>query len=296
MLEFREINIDDRDWINKLLKKSDFMGCEYSFANNMAWRRMNDSTISRLNDFYIVKSEDKNYVYFTFPAGNGDYQDLFDKLLKYSEYKNKKIKKLKENDTLIICGDFGFIWDGSRHENSVLNKIGNMPFNVAFIDGCHENFELLSEYEVIDWNGGKAQLISGNLVHLMRGQIYTIEGKKILAFGGGHSQDYDYRKMHNWWIQEQPTHEEIIESINNLSMYDNDIDFIITHEPPASLKDCLGVDVLQRLEIHAFFEDIIKACHFEKWFFGKCHVDKYIPMKFYAVFEEVLPLYEENAI
>lgn len=68
MLEFREINIDDRDWINKLLKKSDFMGCEYSFANNMAWRRMNDSTISRLNDFYIVKSEDKNYVYFTFPA------------------------------------------------------------------------------------------------------------------------------------------------------------------------------------------------------------------------------------
>ena len=91
MLEFREINIDDRDWINKLLKKSDFMGCEYSFANNMAWRRMNDSTISRLNDFYIVKSEDKNYVYFTFPAGNGDYQDLFDKLLKYSEYKNKKM-------------------------------------------------------------------------------------------------------------------------------------------------------------------------------------------------------------
>ena len=25
MLEFREINIDDRDWINKLLKKSDFI-------------------------------------------------------------------------------------------------------------------------------------------------------------------------------------------------------------------------------------------------------------------------------
>ena len=48
MLEFRETNIDDRDWINKLLKKSDFMGCEYSFANNMAWRRMNDSTICLL--------------------------------------------------------------------------------------------------------------------------------------------------------------------------------------------------------------------------------------------------------
>ena len=97
----------------------------------------------------------------------------------FSRFKNKKIKKLKENDTLIICGDFGFIWDGSRHENSVLNKIGNMPFNVAFIDGCHENFELLSEYEVIDWNGGKAQLISGNLVHLM-GRFILLKVKKFL--------------------------------------------------------------------------------------------------------------------
>lgn len=211
----------------------------------------------------------------------------------FLRFKTKAIKKLKENDTLIICGDFGFIWDGSRKEQSILDKIGSMKFNVAFIDGCHENFELLNNYEVVEWNGGKAQLITGNLVHLMRGQIYTIEGKKIFAFGGGHSQDYDYRKNQDWWIQEQPTHEEIINSINNLSVYDNDIDFIVTHEPPASLKDCLGVDVLQRLEIHAFFEDIIKACHYEKWFFGKCHVDKYIPMKFYAVFEEVLQMYEK---
>mgnify|MGYP002771909401 FL=1 len=203
----------------------------------------------------------------------------------FSRFKTKAIKKLKENDTLIICGDFGFIWDGSRREQSILDKIGSMKFNVAFIDGCHENFELLNNYEVVEWNGGKAQLITGNLVHLMRGQIYTIEGKKIFAFGGGHSQDYDYRKNQDWWIQEQPTHEEIINSINNLSVYDNDIDFIVTHEPPASLKDCLGVDVLQRLEI--------KACHYEKWFFGKCHVDKYIPMKFYAVFEEVLKMYEK---
>ena len=45
MLEFREITINDREWINSLLRKSDFMGCEYSFANNMAWRRMNNSLI-----------------------------------------------------------------------------------------------------------------------------------------------------------------------------------------------------------------------------------------------------------
>lgn len=91
MLEFREISINDRSWINELLKKSDFMGCEYSFANNMAWRRMNDSTISRLDDFYIVKSEDKENVYFTFPAGSGNYHELFRMLLEYSDYHNKRM-------------------------------------------------------------------------------------------------------------------------------------------------------------------------------------------------------------
>ena len=64
--------------------------------------------------------------------------------------------------------------------------------------------------------------------------------------------------------------------------------------PPASLKDCLGVDVQQRLEIHAFFEDIIKECDYKKWFFGKCHMDRFIPMKFYAVFQDVLPVTDER--
>lgn len=95
MLEFREITINDREWINSLLRKSDFMGCEYSFANNMAWRRMNNSLITRFEDFYIIKSEDDHNIYCTFPAGSGDYKLLFDELQKYSDYVNK---------TLIITG------------------------------------------------------------------------------------------------------------------------------------------------------------------------------------------------
>ena len=60
------------------------------------------------------------------------------------------------------------------------------------------------------------------------------------------------------------------------------------------MKDCLGVDMQQRLEIHTFFEDIIKQCQYRKWFFGKCHMDRFIPMKFYAMFEEVLPVESEE--
>lgn len=209
----------------------------------------------------------------------------------YSRFKDPAIKKLRRGDTLIICGDFGFFWNGSRKEKSVIKKLTKKGYTIAFLDGCHENFDILEEYPVTEWNGGKARVIAGNLIHLMRGQVYTIENKKIFTFGGGHSQDFDFRRSsENWWKREKPSHDEIIEAIENLRINDNSVDYVITHEPPVSLKDCLNVDVLQRLEVHALFEDIIKTCTYQKWFFGKCHIDKHIPIKFFAVFNNVIPL------
>ena len=205
-------------------------------------------------------------------------------------FRDKQMKKLKKGDTLIVCGDFGFLWDDSRREHNDLKRLMSKNYTISFVDGCHENFDLLEGYPVTEWNGGKVHMIAENIIHLMRGQVFEIEGKRIFTFGGGHSQDYDFRSDEKWWKREQPSDEEIAEGIHNLREYDYKIDYVITHEPPASLKDCLGVDVLERLEMHAFFEDMIKVCTYEKWFFGKCHIDKHIPMKFYAMFDGVIPL------
>ena len=218
MLEFREINIDDRDWINKLLKKSDFMGCEYSFANNMAWRRMNDSTISRLNDFYIVKSEDKNYVYFTFPAGNGDYQDLFDKLLKYSEYKNKKmvitgvtdyglsiiknifnnqiiIKKFDSNsDYIYLAEDLIYLKGKKFHKKrNHLSKINN--YNWEFHPMTKNDFDDCIAFSTVSYNNkngydDRSSVVEQFAIHTyftyfdemeLSGGVITIDGQ-VKAF------------------------------------------------------------------------------------------------------------------
>lgn len=85
MLDFRYIQLSDKEWIVPLLQLSDFRGCEYSFANNMAWRRLNDTKITRYKDFYISRSSNENGYYYTFPAGRGDYKDLFDTLKKCAE-------------------------------------------------------------------------------------------------------------------------------------------------------------------------------------------------------------------
>lgn len=76
MLDFKVIELSDRPWITDLLKKSDFRGCEYNFSNNFAWNRLYNTTICRYKDFYISRSM-KYGMNFTFPAGSGDYEDLF---------------------------------------------------------------------------------------------------------------------------------------------------------------------------------------------------------------------------
>lgn len=87
MLEFKDISISDKTKINSALRKSDFMGCEYTFANNMAWRRLADSKISFFKDFYIncAFASADDIPNFTFPAGEGSYTEVFSEMKKFSD-------------------------------------------------------------------------------------------------------------------------------------------------------------------------------------------------------------------
>ena len=64
-------------------------------------------------------------------------------------------------------------------------------FTTLFVDGNHENFDRLYEYPVEEWHGGKVHKIRPSVIHLMRGQIFEIEGKSIFTFGGASSHDID---------------------------------------------------------------------------------------------------------
>ena len=85
MLEFRDIDIKDKDKINKALRISDLRGCEYSFANNMAWKRLGDSKIAFYKDFYLCAAFMGGQPRFVFPSGCGDYRELFSEMKEFSE-------------------------------------------------------------------------------------------------------------------------------------------------------------------------------------------------------------------
>lgn len=52
-------------------------------------------------------------------------------------------KNLTKDDYLIICGDFGLCWDGSRREMWWQDWLTAKNFTTLWIDGNHENFDML---------------------------------------------------------------------------------------------------------------------------------------------------------
>lgn len=209
----------------------------------------------------------------------------------HADIKRFSLKKLGKKDTLIVCGDFGFIWDGSNQEKKLLKKIGNFPFKTLFIDGTHENFDLLFSYPLVEFCGGQAHQIYGNLFHLLRGQIYEIENKKIFAFGGGESTDKEERILYNkWWPQEFPKIDEMKNSVRLLNQFNRSVDYIVTHEPPSKIKVLFIKRFGSINPLNRFFDDVSKEVSYKKWFFGSTHETRSIAQKYQSVFSEIIPL------
>ena len=210
----------------------------------------------------------------------------------YERFTSSKIKKLKKGDILFICGDFGFIWDGSKKEEKLLKKIGKQKFTVCFIDGTHENFALLKEYERTEFYGGVAQHITGNLYHLMRGQVYDFDGTTVFTMGGGASPDIDIRSDGNSWSGDEiPTEADLLEGAKNLKVRGNKVDIIITHEPPMKIKGFLKLKDKEPVRVtglNTYFEELGAACEYTRWFFGSMHIDKFISSSHIAVFQNVV--------
>ncbi len=209
-------------------------------------------------------------------------------------FKDKKLKKLKKGDSLIICGDFGFIWDGSKKEQRLLKKLGRKKYNILFVEGSHENFELLNSYPVSEWNGGLTRQISGRLRQLCRGSIFELDGVKLFSFGGGSCLESELADGSEQYREDAlPTNAEIQTAIDNLEQNGRLVDYVVSYEPPSVLKDFVhedNSDVLVKSQINALFDEIVQHCTYKKWVFGKCHKNKIVSPKYTAVYTGIIKL------
>lgn len=230
-------------------------------------------------------------------------------------------KEMTKDDIVIVLGDFGGVWNKdveSSSERYWLNWLDGKSFTTVFIDGNHENFDRLnSDYEVVDFCGGKAHKIRDSIFHLMRGEIFDFEGRRFLAFGGARSHDIDdgilspedfdteedfkltykqwvkrkkvFRVNHlSWWTEELPSDEEIQNAENNLKKVDYKVDYVLSHCAPQSVVEYINPNSTEPDRLTLWFEDLLKRLEFGKWFFGHYHEDRKILDKYILLYDQIV--------
>ncbi len=50
MIDFREVTISDKEWVDELLRRSDYMGGGYCFGNIFIWQYGDEEKMAKVDD------------------------------------------------------------------------------------------------------------------------------------------------------------------------------------------------------------------------------------------------------
>lgn len=193
----------------------------------------------------------------------GDTHGDFSRFMKH--YRERLPYELTENDYVIVCGDFGLLWEKNERFYYDLEWLSALPFRILWVAGNHENYNMIAEYPLEEWNGGKVRHIARDKIILLeRGQVFDIDGIRLFAFGGASSHDIQggvldknsptylndvwkacmndlpYRVLNeSWWAAELPAEEEMQEGRNNLEKAGYRVDYVISHCASNRTQRCI---------------------------------------------------------
>lgn len=211
-----------------------------------------------------------------------------------ARFRHGRLRWLGKKDTLIVLGDFGFLWSDSRAERAARRWLTRRRYTLLFLDGCHENFDLLAQYPQEEKFGGTVRALGGNLYYVERGSILEIEGKKLFCFGGGETRDREDREEGvNWWPAEVPTQQEMQRGREHLAAAGNTVDYILTHDAPVRLMDFAGIGEAELSDLNRYFDGLLRGITYKKWFFGRYHRDLAVSPRAACVFCEPVALRDE---
>ena len=199
-------------------------------------------------------------------------------------------KLLDKDDFVIVTGDFGLVFDNSKEELFWRNWLLEKNFTTIFCDGNHENFNLLNQFPVEEWNGGKVHFINDSVIHLMRGQVFTIDDLKFFTMGGATSIDkYRRKEGISWWKEEIPSNKEFEEAFNNLDKHNWIVDYVISHTCSMRIMQERGY-IKENNALNKFFDMLEGDLEYKHWYFGHFHNSIGIDEKHTMVYNEIIEL------
>lgn len=189
-----------------------------------------------------------------------------------------------DNDLLIVLGDVGLKFTDSEECKSFTDWFLKIDKNIAFIEGNHENFAYINSFPKETWNGGKINRLTKNIIHLMRGNVYQIQGHKFFTFGGCKSSA-KWKEQGLWHDGEEPTEQECSFAKANLKTHDNKVDFVLTHKYEVEGIGNTRCQLL--LELCSYID---KNVTFKKWLAGHWHREYVHDEKHQHVYDKLIPI------
>lgn len=196
---------------------------------------------------------------------------------------------LNEHDSLIILGDAGIVFDEEMNEK-VKQFYEIIPCEIYFLDGNHENFELLNRYPKISKNGSLVHQVLPNVFHLMRGETYLINSHKFFVFGGAYSiKREDRTSSVKVWKEELPNNEEYSKARYSFEENNFNFDYILTHQAPKMFLDKIEYKYSKNESLLLDFLDYVSInVKYKKWYFGHIHRD--------IVIDNITGIYNESVV
>lgn len=227
---------------------------------------------------------------------------------------------LTKEDIVFQLGDFGLMWyypecvDLYGKDIHKANLLADKKFTTFVVPGNHENYDLINELPEIEMFGGKVfewKLRKNSIFFAKRGEIYTINDKKIFTFSGATSayesnrftmedflsqnkfkkKKYRYgqlvkvvsekvkKKEISLWPQEAATEEEKEFALDNLANLKNKVDLILSHTGPIEVIE----EMIHKTDftkekfedpVANFLSEINNIAEFKEWHFGHLHVNR----------------------
>lgn len=190
-------------------------------------------------------------------------------------------------DLLIVLGDVGLRFEDTPSNRLFTSFFESLEADVAFLDGNHENHPYLSSFPVEGWQGGQVHRLSEHVVHLMRGNVYTIQGRSFFVMGGCKSSP-KWKERGLWYPGEEPDEAELTLAIEHLKARQNTVDYILTHKYSAQEAEHAPVDSLEGLMRY-----IDQSVRFRHWYSGHWHQTQMLDDKHTVVYDRLIALREE---
>lgn len=211
---------------------------------------------------------------------------------------------LTKRDLVIVLGDFSWPFDFSDEEESDMATLARKPWVTCFLDGNHEHFDYLDGLRVSEWRGGAVQRYPEfpSLIHLMRGQVYELESKRVLVMGGAQSAGGWREPGLTWFEREMPSTDEMQACRQALDAVDWQVDYVLSHTCASSLLPAaLGAQdgnsagagahgSVVTDQLTDFFEELEGKLTYTHWYFGHFHRDDDIDARHTVLFDTILPL------